>query len=342
MFYGILGGSDVTIPVVSTSYAVGEELYDLYRSGDVVVHMVVDIIYPAWHVDGDVASSGDGRTWPTAFKTIQEAIDSAVGGEEIWVKMGTYPLSVPIDVDKAVAIYGGFAGVETNRFQRDWQTNITTVDGQGSVYHCFEVWTGTIDGFTVTGGNANGTSVPDNLGGAMYIPGEANIANCRFSGNSAISGGAIYTYYHYSANIDNCEFSGNTANIGGAISNVSSEPNITNCIFRNNTAISGGAIFNSSESGPTINGCIFETNQAEDNGGRSTIASCSSPPYPSASFRVIGHKMVTVVESTMIFLPTRNLLLQTVTFMEIVRWRVAEESITMISLLLLSVTAYSH
>lgn len=80
------------------------------------------------YVAGDAANSGHGRSWPDAFKTIQEAVDAAdeATDDEIWVKQGTYLLSAQIDVDRAVRIYGGFAGWETERDQRKWETNVTT------------------------------------------------------------------------------------------------------------------------------------------------------------------------------------------------------------------------
>jgi uncharacterized delta-60 repeat protein/uncharacterized repeat protein (TIGR02543 family) len=105
-----------------------------------------------WHVDGDMAVSGDGTSWPQAFKTIQEAIVAASDGNEIWVKMGTYYLSSQINVDQAVAIYGGFNGTENQKDQRDFANNVTTVDGQDSV-RCFYVTADAlVDGFTITHG----------------------------------------------------------------------------------------------------------------------------------------------------------------------------------------------
>jgi len=43
-----------------------------------------------WHVDGDVAFSGGGTSWETAFKTIQEGVDAASDGDEIIVLPGIY------------------------------------------------------------------------------------------------------------------------------------------------------------------------------------------------------------------------------------------------------------
>jgi len=43
-----------------------------------------------WYVDASVALSGDGATWATAFKTIQEGIDAAFDDDTVLVALGTY------------------------------------------------------------------------------------------------------------------------------------------------------------------------------------------------------------------------------------------------------------
>ena len=140
-----------------------------------------------------VETSGDGTTWSTALKTIQEAIDVASTGDELWVKIGTYSLSSQIDVDKAVNLYGGFAGNETQRDERDWNTNSTTIDGQGAVYHCFYITSdATIDGFTITGGTADG-DWPDNSGGGILNNNCSPVIKyCTVSANTAKWGGDIF------------------------------------------------------------------------------------------------------------------------------------------------------
>jgi parallel beta-helix repeat protein len=69
-----------------------------------------------------------------------------------------------------------------------------------------------LEGFTITGGNANGLFSPDDRGGGMYNESSSpTVTNCTFSGNSA-------------------------ENYGGGIYNYDSEPVVTNCTFTDNEA----------------------------------------------------------------------------------------------------------
>jgi|GEM_PF-4817891 len=150
-------------------------------------------VWSVFFVDGGVLSSGDGKSWGTAFKTVQPALDAcaAAGGGEVWVKAGTYNESITLK--DRVALYGGFTGTESLRNHRDWENNVTTIDGQNSVLH---VVTGaanvTIDGFVITSGNAVGTSDysdPDSQGGGVYNQADyLTVRNCAFSGNNASVG----------------------------------------------------------------------------------------------------------------------------------------------------------
>jgi hypothetical protein len=192
------------------------------------------------------------------------------GGDEIWVKKGTYKLSSPIYVPNAMEIYGGFAGSEIQRDQRDWRNNITKIDGQNSVYHCFYLPTSpTIDGFTITGGNnANGTI--DDSGGGIFISQSApSIVNCVITGNSSDYGGGGITNWKASPVIKNCIIYGNNAEIGGGgITNWKASPVITNCIiYGNNAEFGGGGIWNVDNSFPVITNCVISENNAEGGGG---------------------------------------------------------------------------
>ena len=137
---------------------------------------------------------GDGSSWVNASGDFQAMINASASGDEVWVAAGTYkpthdpfgssspadPRDKTLFVKDGVKIYGGFAGTETALSQRLITTNVTilsgdvdgndVVTGSGStlsitnntenVYHIVLASTSsvvgvTIDGFTITGGNAN-------------------------------------------------------------------------------------------------------------------------------------------------------------------------------------------
>jgi len=222
-----------------------------------------------WHVDVDMGSSGNGTTWPMAFLTIQEAVNAASAGDEVWIKKGVYKISTQIDISKEVHIYGGFDGTESQRNDRDWATNITTVDGQNNT-RCFYVTSNpTIDGLTVTNGNANGSTFPDNSGGGIYNENASPVINnCIFSENNANSDGGGIFNNESSPTITSCSFNSNTAVIGGGLRNMyHASPMVTNCTFSQNFAIlNGGGIFNCTST-PLIKDCLITKNSVEVSGG---------------------------------------------------------------------------
>ncbi|PWH20741.1 MAG: hypothetical protein DDG58_01295 [Ardenticatenia bacterium] len=68
--------------------------------------------------------------------SLQAALTIATSGDEIWVKKGVHkPTLDPtkrtasFTLKDGVALYGGFAGTETSRDQRDWRANVTVLSG---------------------------------------------------------------------------------------------------------------------------------------------------------------------------------------------------------------------
>ncbi|MCC6484720.1 MAG: right-handed parallel beta-helix repeat-containing protein [Armatimonadetes bacterium] len=109
------------------------------------------------HVSPSGNDSKDGLSWAKAKKTVTAGLGAAYAGEEVWVAgNASHPYAERITLKGGVGLYGGFAGTETSRNQRNWQANVTILDGSGTgdVVEAPSGVTSTavVDGFTVRNG----------------------------------------------------------------------------------------------------------------------------------------------------------------------------------------------
>ena len=137
------------------------------------------------HVAKDATGAQDGTSWENALTTITTGLAASSMDDEIWVKAATYGES--ISMKARVALFGGFAGTETGRNQRDWIINPTIIDATGLNLRTVKMnWAreATLDGFTITGGTAIDT-FNDPYGGGIYCSGiqSATISNCIIDNN---------------------------------------------------------------------------------------------------------------------------------------------------------------
>ncbi len=95
-----------------------------------------------------------GASWSDAFKSLTEALVTAdklvvrCGHAEVWVAQGRYLPSttdrgVSFSLENHVEIYGGFAGTESSRTERDWHKHLSVLSGDVNLDD------GTSGGFTV-------------------------------------------------------------------------------------------------------------------------------------------------------------------------------------------------
>jgi predicted outer membrane repeat protein len=249
------------------------------------------------HVKAGASPGGNGSSWEKAFTNLQDALVWAIDGSEIWVATGVYTPGVNVvdsfNISSGAALYGGFAGTETERDQRDWEANPTVLSGDiggddktdmrgvvtdtahitgNNVNHVLMLDGTTtpitastrIDGVIITAGQATG-GYPDNQGGGLYCNGRNNGSEC-------------------SPTLTNITFVGNFAKLnGGAVVNDGdngiSRPTLTNVTFISNSANvggvpgsggQGGAIYNDARSGissPVLTNVTFIGNSAHVNGG---------------------------------------------------------------------------
>jgi len=226
---------------------------------------------------------------------LQYALTNIVSsGSELWVMQGVYKPGFDRDsafiLKNGVEIYGGFAGTETLRTERNPITNITILSGDiGTIgdnsdnsYHVVVGSntdnTALLDGFTVKDGNANGGTLETMKGGGMYNNlGSPTVMNTVFSDNSATFGAGMYNYgeaFEYTGKyfipvITNVVFVNNLATEGGGVRNEHySSPNFTNVTFADNDADrSGGGMENFDNSSPTLMNVTFKNNSSYAGGG---------------------------------------------------------------------------
>ncbi|MBE7503440.1 MAG: right-handed parallel beta-helix repeat-containing protein [Verrucomicrobiales bacterium] len=203
------------------------------------------------YVRPDGNDSGTGLTWAQAKRSVGAALAQAQAGDEIWVAAGTY--GERLWLKREVALYGGFAGNETQRDQRDWRQHRTILDGAqgGPVVRSEDVGATPatrLDGFTVR----NGRGI---LGGGIACTATSpTLANNIITGNvSAGPGGGICCYNGANPRILNNWITDNLAGgdegDGGGIA----------CVKGDSKQNLG--------SSPLIWGNVIARNRAEENGG---------------------------------------------------------------------------
>ena len=140
------------------------------------------------YVNTLASGSNDGSSWNNAFANLQAAISYSSVGDTLWISKGKYlPTSFygnsqgndnrsrTFLIKGGITLYGGFDGTETNVNQRDIKQNTTILSGDlgnndsnvwppdstrnENDYHVLVIrgqnQETTIDGLTITGGNAN-------------------------------------------------------------------------------------------------------------------------------------------------------------------------------------------
>ncbi|WP_428657515.1 right-handed parallel beta-helix repeat-containing protein [Runella sp.] len=275
-----------------------------------------------FHVKPTGSDANDGLSWNTAFRTLQKALQSTCSGTSIWVAAGTYypdeggafsnnDRYAYFTMKNGVAIYGGFPALGNPVItDRDWVNHPTILSGEiqqdndisnntyNIIYNFFNNLDATslLDGFTVSGGYADGSEYRTKIGGGVHNRNTApafqnctfsnnqslfygggmyneesspTLINCSFSENQAFRGGGMYTTNNSSLTLTNCSFSGNKAEAGeggGVYSRIVSSFTLTNCSFSGNKARFGGGIFTSVTPSLTLINCSFSANQANAGG----------------------------------------------------------------------------
>ena len=257
-----------------------------------------------YHVDASVTGgAGDGSTWADAFGTLQDALDAAQPGDQIWVAEGIYTptqgsgCNATFQLPQGVAIYGGFGGAEGDLSERHWSEHLTVLSGDvdgndntendqgmdnGIVERSADIdghnachvvsssgvtESAVLDGFVITAGDAR--DLDPNGGGMHNSDGGPALVNIIFSGNRAQTGdgGALYNGSYGAMTLSKVVFSGNSARRGGGMFN-GSTATLTNVMLSGNDALDTGAgVHNDSGGQLTVLNSTFSNNNAVTTGG---------------------------------------------------------------------------
>jgi len=249
---------------------------------------------PVLFVKFDAPGHNDGTSWLDAYRSLQDALRTARhagrSSTDIWVARGTYKPTGPdgertisFDMMSGVAIYGGFAGDESSRDQRDVAAHETILngdlngDGEGpffdiidNSYHVVTAngvdATAILDGVTVVGGNASRQASVPFGGGILINSGGPTLAGCTIRQNRAESGGGVYNE-HGNPTLRECAFRDNFSYAGGGMYNESGAVILEDCNFTDNRGVDAGGGVAGHNSTSTLIGCTFESNSTNGNGG---------------------------------------------------------------------------
>lgn len=243
-----------------------------------------------WYVNVAATGSNDGSDWDNAFTTLEQALVAAQPGDEVWMAAGEYsptalaeagePRSATFQLPSGVAIYGGFAGTEAHREERNSAIHVTVLSGDllhnddgtaesktDNAYHvCRRSTTGTaavLDGLTIQGGGKQAGILYG--AGLHHAAGTLTVVNCRFLSNQVYRfGGAIASITSDALVLDDCEFVGNNAYQcgGGALYGASCNIEVRNCTFRGNATNYGGAVALIGSNACRFTSCRFIDNLA--------------------------------------------------------------------------------
>lgn len=287
-----------------------QKLYDggrnMYGVAAIAVSRPAKIIY----VDDGAAATGSGLSWDSAFRCLQNALADAESGDEIRVGQGVYrpdleqvcgrfgcegepnasgDREATFQLKNGVTIKGGYAGLgqpDPNARDIEFYETILSGDLNGddgpdfannSENSCSVVTSSytdsstVIDGFTISGGNADDSGGPEyshpgsNGAGMFNSHGNPIVSHCTFRGNRArLHGAGIANVYYGRPKVTYCTFTRNQAAEGGAVANWLADGfSFESCVFSGNVA---GGVGGGMEVGNSIDGivrnCTFAGNRA--------------------------------------------------------------------------------
>ncbi len=229
------------------------------------------------YVDKDSPSGGDGSSWSGAYNYLQDGLEAAGSGDQVWVAEGTYypDASSSGDTDDRTATFelpsgakviGGFTGYGdreetslTGRPER-FQDAVTILSGEiqqdgdasNNAYHVATSRSDPSDTelrrVRITGGNANGRGEESLGGGVLLVGTDAKLLRSYVQKNQATRGAGIGIKRGAPA-LQALLVNENTASkVGGGVYDYEGGATVAYTTIAHNDASSGGGTFKVSSS----------------------------------------------------------------------------------------------
>lgn len=195
---------------------------------------------------------------PAEAPTIQYAVYLAAPSDTIVVASGSYNESVRMK--------------ENLTLRSEYGPEKTTIDAAGHLHGVVFDEIGSdsrIEGFTITGGDASGTSAEEQTGGGiLFTRAGGAVANCIITGNrSSLTGGGIGASGPRAVTITDCVVSENISESGGGLCPYSDDATLINTVIIHNTATGNGGGVYCHNCSPTLTNCAIVANSGSCGGG---------------------------------------------------------------------------
>ncbi|MEE8458731.1 MAG: choice-of-anchor Q domain-containing protein [Phycisphaerales bacterium] len=280
-------------------------------------------------VDDDASAAGDGSTWATAYRFLQDALIFASnpgnGVTIIRVAQGTYvpdrdeanaggtgDRETSFDLLDGVAIEGGYAGIGTpDPDARDIVGNETILSGDllgddgpdftnndENSHHVVSAvlvdTTALLDGVTITAGNADGGLVGSPLrdgAGIWIVVGTPVIKTCTIRENRATFGGGMAVVNGGDPTLIDCSFAGNVAldDGGGLHVDINSTSTLRGCLFTQNETSTDDGGGIYTDGAIELVSCDFVDNAANASGGGVRLSGLLETPSLIVNCRFSGN-----------------------------------------------------
>jgi parallel beta-helix repeat protein len=250
-----------------------EELQDKYGQGK----YGISYIYVYVSTSGNDANDGLSPSKPV--RTLVKAMEIA----------NTKDKAANVVIKVGSGVYTNGDGLSTNVgfvinrpnliISGGWDSSFSSVegkselDGNGSLYHVVMIRNVTnvkLENLVIRGGNANGSSYPDSIGGGIYVSNVSYLVienNVVISNNSAQYGGGLYLWYSTSNTISGSVYSNRSKYGGGLYLYYSSNNTISGSVYGNSANTSGGGLYLWYSTSNTISGSVYSNRATYDGGG---------------------------------------------------------------------------